>query len=58
MLYICLQEDFIPGILYIIVAIMAISSLASLMLLPETRNTTLVDKISNHMDQERRAEKE
>ena len=51
-----LQEDFIAGILYFIVAALSLTSLVCLMVTSETNHATLVYKISTNMNKERRAE--
>ncbi|XP_045184445.2 solute carrier family 22 member 4-like [Mercenaria mercenaria] len=49
-------EDYVPGLLYFVVAGLAALSILCIFCLPETMNTTLPDKITEDLDKQRRKE--
>lgn len=49
-------EEYVSGLLYFVVAGLSALSILCLIFLPETMDSTLVDKISDHMDKDRRKE--
>ncbi|KAL4216981.1 hypothetical protein ACF0H5_023438 [Mactra antiquata] len=49
-------EDYVPGLLYFVVAGISAVSLCCVLCLPETMNTTLVDKLSENEGKQRRKE--
>ncbi|KAL4218478.1 hypothetical protein ACF0H5_023212 [Mactra antiquata] len=49
-------EDFVPGLLYFVVGGLAAASILCILCLPETMNTTLLDKINEELEHTRRQE--
>ena len=50
------QGDWVPGIMYYMVAVLSFLSIVGLTFLPETMNCTLVDKMSDDFEKRRRRE--
>lgn len=55
-LFFSMQEDYVSGLLYFIVAGLSALSIFCLIFLPETMDTTLVDKLSDHLEKDRKQE--
>ena len=55
-LFYILQEDYAPGLLYFVVAGLAALSILCIFCLPETMNTTSPDRITDHLEDQRRKE--
>ena len=50
------QADFLPGLLFFVVAILSFLSILCVLVLPETNSRTLVDNILDNLEEDRRKE--